>query len=241
MGNKAIGGYEEMLIATTQAKSRTDEIVSFFEEVTSSQEQSNVVISNISNNSENIRNISEKLLESAKKGREYSNEGIENILRLQEQAKHFDEILFTLKKIAKIINYSSINLRIKAAHLGKNDSEFTVISNEICDLYDETTENIKIIKDINKEFKLALQNTITKSKEIDYNFQEVEEHADTTVKHISEITTALHEQSASNRQILGSMSNMVESISEVKDVLELIVETNQEALENAKGESYAVN
>lgn len=238
---KITGNFEELQVGVNLTYDHLNNISAFIEQLSASTHESSESISNISNSAEKIREISNELVMLSKLGKMRSDEGIESALLLKEKASSIKSIILILIKLANMINFLSINLRIKTAHRGLEGTEFTYISESIVALHEEIKQEVKHVAKIIKEMEELIHNVANKTKIVNDSFSDIENQIDENNQHTIEIATALQEQSAIVSQTSNGVNNALTSILGVKEMFEGVNQFNNEIVEEIRRGEYENN
>lgn len=162
-------------------------------------ENSNQMVSSISELSQSITQVSGGVGELADSASELAKSGQSAIQLAQdtmETSKKTSEALEIIKSIADKINLLGLNAAIESARAGEQGRGFNVVSSEIRKLAKQSKESVTTIRDIIEEMNLSVNN-ITKA--------------------IGEAATVSEVQAASIEEISATIENINDNLQNLKE------------------------
>ena len=225
-----ISSVEKMFSASNEIEAYMENQSSAVAESTSSIEEMVSSINSVSKNAEQAETLSKKLSDIAQEGSE----------RIQKMIKAMKDVEIVSAKIANAIggiarisattNLLSMNAAIEAAHAGDAGRGFAVVAEEIRKLAADSSDEAKLIKQNVKETLEKIDHGVSLSDETGRAFSKILEDIQDTVNIIIEISSAMGEQRSGAREILNSMTDLVNMSQKIID-----------AVKNSGEESRKVN
>lgn len=218
----------KILYATRSFKEDITKQNDFVNKTSNSVEYMTTLLSNI------VESISEKKLsvdnlvlsvESGEKDMRYSMKAMESI------NSNADEILDILKVVTSIssnINLLSLNAAIEAAHAGDYGKGFTVVSDEIKILAENTSINIKNIKEIIEKNNMDIKMAVEVNKKTTDNYSNIKSGISEISSMIEEIIIGMNELSGCVGEILNLKNILLKTADNSSRSIDIIEKMNQE-------------
>ncbi|MDR2499848.1 MAG: methyl-accepting chemotaxis protein [Treponema sp.] len=147
--------------------------------------------------------------------------GIQGVSQeLREIARESEDLLAingVMKSIASQTNLLSMNAAIEAAHAGEAGRGFAVVAAEIRKLAESSGEQSKIIAQVLKKIKTAIDAITVSAKALMENFQSIEDHVRIVSEQDVNIRRAMEEQGQGSRQVLESLGKLHEITRQVQE------------------------
>jgi CheY-like chemotaxis protein len=183
---------------------------------------------------ENAKNVNE-LADASENGRSGLQIVAEKIQEIARDSEGLLEINAVMDNIASQTNLLSMNAAIEAAHAGEAGKGFAVVADEIRKLAVSSAEQSKTTASMLKKIKTSIDSITKSSDDVLSRFAAIDTGVRTVSLHEENIRNAMEEQEAGGKQILESISRLIEITVEVKkrslDMSgsgeELIKETNE--------------
>ena len=208
-----------------------------------STEEMSSIINNISKVINEKKNLSINLSDLAKEGFNKMNESSEAIDKISKSSNNILEMMEIIDEIAQETNLLAMNAAIEAAHAGESGKGFSIVSDEIRKLSEETSDNSRsingalnqIILDIDNYSKLykityqslyniinGIQEVINALEELYSSVNELVIGSDEIVKETTELTNIsknIKENVSEIDKSSESINNNVKNISELSAVI----------------------
>jgi methyl-accepting chemotaxis protein len=171
--------------------------------VATASEEMSATINEIAQNAEKARGISDDASHKA------SNTS-ENMGKLGVAAKGIGDVIDTISDISEQVNLLALNATIEAARAGETGKGFAVVANEIKELANQTAAATQDIKEKVQAIQGITAVTVNQILEITDVIKNVNQV-------VSSIATAVEQQSAATREIVGNVSQASKGIQAVNE------------------------
>ena len=218
--------------SSSETSSSVSEITTTVEEVRQTAQLSN-------EKAKHVAEISEKSSQDAEDGKKATGDAVtgmnrikeemeyvaEGIVKLSDQTQSIGEIIGAVNDLADQSNLLSVNASIEAAKAGEHGRGFAVVAQEMKSLADqskEATDQVRgILSEIQKATSAAVMATERGNKTVEEGTQlagQAGDSIDILSKSITESAYAALQITASNRQQLLGMNQLVQAIASIKDL-----------------------
>jgi len=163
-------------------------------------------------NTENIKRLSQ----SSESGRVDLNKVAADIKEVVKESQNLLEISSVIQNIASQTNLLSMNASIEAAHAGESGKGFAVVADEVRKLAESSGQQAKIVADVLKRIKLAIDSITQSITCVTDTFVIIESEVKTVNEQENIIRSAMEEQSAGSKEILKAISELNDITQKVK-------------------------
>jgi methyl-accepting chemotaxis protein len=181
-----------------------------FEEFSSSVEEMARSIESVARVSEKANKIAEELSGVANRGSSSIREVIEAVNGINEASKQIYSIMGVITGISEQTNLLAMNAAIEAAHAGEYGKGFAVVADEIRKLADTSSSSSKEIQKLLKDVTARIKNAVLLGNGADEGLVKIVSDIKNSAATNDEIFTATHQQSQGVREILLSISKLIE-------------------------------
>jgi len=171
--------------------------------VSAAMEEMTSTISEIAENTENTRVISNTAVTRIKKTSEI-------IVNLSELAQGIGQIVETINDISSQTNLLALNATIEAARAGKSGKGFAVVASEIKALAIQTAESTDDIRE-------KIENIQESTKETSSEIQEITTAINNVSGMIDTVAAAVEEQSLTTKEITENITQAAHGVQEVTE------------------------
>ena len=141
----------------------------------------------------------------------------DDIQEIARESEGLLEINSVMENIASQTNLLSMNAAIEAAHAGEAGKGFAVVADEIRKLAENSGEQSKIISEVLKKIKGAIDKITGSTESVMRNFEEIDSSVKIVAEQEENIRNAMEEQNHGSREILEGIGNVNELTRQVKD------------------------
>jgi len=188
-------------------------IQSFLNNQSSELENSVNQLSNITenirqttNDSVSMANYAKNVTNSVEKGQRLANQTTKEMDEIAVEVNSINEAITIIDQIAFQTNILSLNAAVEAATAGEAGKGFAVVAQEVRNLANRSAEAAKEIKSLVESATAKANGGKVISSEMIKGYNELNEHINSTIGLIENVTTASKEQQSSIEQINTNMS-----------------------------------
>jgi len=194
---------EEMSTNMNNVASAMEQSASNTDMVATASEEMSATIDEIAQNTEKAKVISD---EAASKASNAS----ANMDQLGHAANSIGKVIETITDISEQVNLLALNATIEAARAGEAGKGFAVVANEIKDLAKQTAEATGDIKEKIESIQGTTSTTVSQISEINEVIKDVNGV-------VTNIATAVEQQSAATKEIAENVAQASQGIQEVNE------------------------
>jgi len=175
----------------------------------------------------NTRSVAERLIKNAenvqnlKNASEEGRGGLQTVLSdIQEIARESEGILninAVMENISSQTNLLSMNAAIEAAHAGEAGKGFAVVAGEIRKLAESSSQQSKIIGDVLKKIKNAIDKIKRSTDNVLEKFEAIDSSVQVVAEQEEEVRSSMEEQQSGSKLILDGISKINEITVQVEN------------------------
>jgi len=184
---------------------------SFVRETSAAMEEMRSNIESVESITKQSRTLAETLAHNGKEGGIAATETVQAMLEIEESAKQILTVLGSLNKIASSINLLAMNAAIEAAHAGTAGAGFAVVADEVRNLANTASAETKNIKLLLAAMSSRVHLGVNKSNQTGAVLGDLVQGLEDAATLSNQIAGAMQEQSAGTRQVVNSVTQVVES------------------------------
>lgn len=200
----------------------------FVEETSSAVQEMTNSIKYVNNSTGEANKLATRLVRVANEGGKAVGDTIEAIRNIQKASGEVKDIIELISSIASQTDLLSMNASIEAAQAGSAGKGFAVVADEIRKLAESSNEQASKIHFHIKNMYSRIIHGVKLSEEAEYAFKRIVDDIRMTTDLIREVSGAMEQQNVGTAQILSSISNLVASTQEVKEMTERLKNASEE-------------
>lgn len=174
-------------------------------------------ITAVSNNMETLSGLFSELKVFSGEGKVKIAEVLSQVNSISEQSESLQEANTIISSIAARTNLLAMNAAIEAAHAGEAGRGFSVVSDEIRKLAEQSAVQSKTIGNSLKGVLESIKSVVVTTSETEKTFEKVINHVQVIGPLELEVNNALTEQKSGSGQILEALSTMKQVTVDVRD------------------------
>ncbi len=205
----------ESKVAVDDIDNSIKDIVEFIQNQSSAITQSSSAIEELLASIKNISNISsakkvliDSLSDYAKNGQENMHESLESIKKIADSAGLIKELIKVINYVSNQTGLLAMNAAIEAAHAGEHGKGFTVVANEIRQLAETTSINVKDITTNLNQIISNIQEASNKTEKTKDSINVMTEGFQDVANSFNEIISGLSEMSTGTEQITTALRDL---------------------------------
>ncbi len=198
----------------------------FVNETSSAMEEMASNIKSVTSHTANAHELSLKLVESVRSGELALKDAKNAMKEIHSASAEVIEILGMLKGIASQTNLLAMNAAIEAAHAGEFGSGFAVVADEVRKLAETSKSHSGMITKQIKNMITRINDGVGLTETVEKAFQKISDDVNQSSTLMKEIAFAMGEQEQGTMSILSSVSSVVTSASDLKEMVMMLREQN---------------
>ena len=210
----------EMVGNIESIASNIEQQSSAVEESSSSIEEMAANINSVALTAKKAYDISNALTKVAKEGGEIIQSSIDAIHEIEDSGTRMADIVEIISGIAEQTNLLAMNAAIEAAHAGQFGKGFAVVADEIRKLAENSASSAKEITGLIKENADKIAKTVDLATTANQGLDKILADVVLTLDINTEISSAMDEQSIAAKEILSSMSALVQITEHVRNAIQ---------------------
>lgn len=177
----------------------------------------------------NAENVNE-LAAASEVGRAGLEEVSRDIQEIEKESEGLLKINSVMENIASQTNLLSMNAAIEAAHAGEKGRGFAVVAAEIRKLAVSSGDQSKIISDVLKKMKAAIDKITKSTGTVLQEFEAINSRIKTVSNQEENIRNTMEEQGKKSQEILDAISRLNELTQQVKEGSDQMFEGSKEVI-----------
>ena len=181
-------------------------------------EQTSSAMTEMIANIQSVNDVTSKANEVSKALKIVSSDGGQAVLNsitavkdIEESSNEVNSLVQIISRILAATNMLAMNAAIEAAHAGDAGRGFAVVAEEVRNLADDSSSNLRTISENIRDVIEKVNRGVDLSETAGSALKEISEKTEQTTQLMSEVAYAMQEQSAGANEVLSSISSLVEA------------------------------
>jgi methyl-accepting chemotaxis protein len=184
-------------------------------------------IQSVTAHTSDAHELSLNLVEAVRSGEVALADSKNAMLQISSSSREVMEILGMLKSIASQTNLLAMNAAIEAAHAGQFGKGFAVVADEVRKLAETSTSHSGTIAKQVKNMITRISEGVGLMEAAEKAFKKISAGVYSSSTLMKEITYAMGEQDQGTQSILSSVTSVVQSAAELKEMIATLKEQNE--------------
>lgn len=214
---------EETASSTEEMNATTTEIEKAIESIASSAQEGAITVSNVSKMSEEMKQNAMRSKENTIGIYGKTKNNLQSAIEQSKAVYQINELSESILTIASQTNLLALNAAIEAARAGEAGKGFAVVADEIRNLAEDSKNMVESIQEATKVILEAVNNLSDSSvgildfidKQILNEYEYLVKASEQNSQNSSSINDMVTDFSSTSEELLASIQNMVEAISEI--------------------------
>ncbi|MDC7124729.1 MAG: methyl-accepting chemotaxis protein [Spirochaetales bacterium] len=218
--NASEDALNQMLHSLDDITSQVNTQAAYVEQTSSAMTEMITNIQSVEHVTSKANDLSEKLSKVSTEGGSAVKNSIEAVKDIEESSNTVNNLIKIISKILSETNMLAMNAAIEAAHAGDAGRGFAVVAEEVRNLADNSSKNLKIISANIKDVIEKVGHGVSLSETAGNALNEVSDRTEETTRLMSEIALAMKEQAAGANEVLKSVHSLVDASNSINRLSE---------------------
>jgi methyl-accepting chemotaxis protein len=223
---------ENMLTSLNQINNNVNTQAAYVEQTSSAMTEMIANIQSVNEVTSKANEVSETLTTVSNDGSQAVLNSITAVRDIEESSLEVNNLVITISKILAQTNMLAMNAAIEAAHAGDAGRGFAVVAEEVRNLADDSSTNLKTISANMKDVLDKVNRGVNLSETAGGALKQVGEKTSQTTRLMSEVASAMQEQAAGANEVLNSIHSLVEASNSINKLSEDQQQNNDVMKEN---------
>ena len=211
--NKMLGSLEQINSNVNTQAAYVEQTSSAMTEMIANIQSVNEVTSKANQVSESLKTVSDS-------GGQAVLNSITAVRDIEESSNEVNSLVQIISRILAATNMLAMNAAIEAAHAGDAGRGFAVVAEEVRNLADDSTANLKTISANIKDVIDRVNRGVELSETAGEALSQVSDRTNETTRLMSEVASAMQEQAAGANEVLSSINSLVEASASINKLSE---------------------
>jgi methyl-accepting chemotaxis protein len=189
-----------------------------------------MLVGTLVKNAGNVRD----LMEASASGRNGWEKVAANIKEIARESEGILEINAVMENIASQTNLLSMNAAIEAAHAGNAGKGFAVVAGEIRKLAESSSDQSKIISNVLKKIKDAIDKIMKSTEEVLARFETIDNRIKVVADQEESVRNTMEKQGAGSKQVLDVIDQLNKISRQVENGSEEMLKGSKEVIQESK-------
>ncbi|MBI9106206.1 MAG: hypothetical protein JEZ04_05625 [Spirochaetales bacterium] len=223
---------ENMLSSLEQINSNVNTQAAYVEQTSSAMTEMIANIQSVNEVTSKANEVSESLSAVSEEGSRAVLNSIAAVKDIEESSIEVNTLVITISKILAQTNMLAMNAAIEAAHAGDAGRGFAVVAEEVRNLADDSSTNLKTISANMRDVLDRVGRGVKLSETAGDALKEVGSKTSQTTRLMNEVASAMQEQAAGANEVLNSIHSLVEASNSINKLSEDQQHNNEIMKEN---------
>ena len=221
-----------MLNSLDQINTNVNTQAAFVEQTSSAITEMIANIQSVNELTTKANNVSSALKTVSDSGGQAVHNSITAVKDIEESSNEVNNLVIIISRILAATNMLAMNAAIEAAHAGDAGRGFAVVAEEVRNLADDSSSNLKTISENIKDVIDRVNRGVDLSENAGEALNEISSKTTETSRLINEVSAAMQEQAAGANEVLGSINSLVETSASINRLSEDQHQNNEIMKEN---------
>ena len=202
-------------------------------------EQTSSAMTEMIANIQSVNEVTSKAAALSETLKSVSNSGGQAVLNsitavkdIEESSNEVNNLVQIIARILAATNMLAMNAAIEAAHAGDAGRGFAVVAEEVRNLADDSSSNLKTISENIRDVIERVNRGVNLSETAGEALNEVSDKTNQTTQLMNEVASAMQEQAAGANEVLNSINSLVEASASINKQSEEQQHNNEEMKDN---------
>ncbi len=225
---------EKMLLSLDQINSNVNTQAAYVEQTSSAMTEMIANIKSVNEVTSKANDVSAALKKVSDSGGQAVLNSIKAVKDIEESSNEVNSLVQIISKILAATNMLAMNAAIEAAHAGDAGRGFAVVAEEVRNLADDSSSNLKTISENIKDVIDRVNRGVKLSETAGEALTQVGERTLQTTQLMSEVASAMQEQAAGANEVLNSINSLVEASGSINKLSDEQHQNNEKMKDNLK-------